>query len=572
MKPVIDFLRAMAGKVVVPKLQKKLAKFEKVLAETPKVQRELLFAKIRRAAPSAFGKDHGFDKIKTLEDFRRQVPIASYDYYWPYIERVTNGELGAMFPDGDRLLMCTLSSGTTAQPKLIPINDVWMDEYRRGWELWGVKAFLDHPPLFYSKLAGIAGDWDMRRTPTGVPCGMASGLSARMQSLLVRMVYCVPAPVFEIDDPDVKYYTALRLSISEPTGMFTTATPATVVNFARLGDRYKESLIRDIRDGDCRPPGELPPAIRALLSKRLRRRNPDRAAELETIVARTGTLYPKDYWNMHLVACWLGGTVGGQARQIAEYYGDVPRRDIGLLCSEGRFTIPMDDETPAGVLEVASHYFEFVPVDEIDSKQPTVLEAHELERGKDYYILLTTSSGLYRYHISDVLRCVDFRGQAPVLEFLNKGSRFADMEGEKVSENQLVQAAAEAAEAVGIRLTAFTAVPVRPEQNNGRSATPYYAIAVEKQDVADVGAARQFLSKVDGWLTANNVMYAGKRADGYIGPPRLVCIPEGSWRAYDQAEIARRGVGEDHYKHPSLVLDEKFLERFERVGEIGMPG
>jgi hypothetical protein len=568
MKPLLDFLRAMGGKIVVPQLEKKLRRFETLLADTPKVQREVLFAKLRRAAPSAFGRDHGFDSIRTLEDFRRQVPIAGYDYYWPYIERVTNGEVGAMFPKGDRLLMFTLSSGTTAQPKLIPINDVWMAEYRRGFQLWGVKAFLDHPPLFYSKLAGIAGDWDMRRTPTNLPCGMASGLAARMQSLLIRMVYCIPAAVFEIDDPDVKYYTALRLSIGEPTGMFTTATPATVVNFARLGDKYKESLIRDIRDGDCRPPGGLPSETRAILAKRLAHKNSERAKELEAIVARTGHLYPKDYWNLHLVACWLGGTVGGYARHISDYYGDVARRDIGLLCSEGRFTIPMDDETPTGVLEIESHYYEFIPDGEIDSKQPTVLEAHELEVGKDYYILLTTSSGLYRYHISDVMRCVGFRGKAPVLEFLNKGQRFSDMEGEKVSEHQLVQATSEAAEQAGLRLSAFTAVPIRPDDRNGGSSPPYYALAVEAPEVADKNAAKRFLDRVDRWLSANNVMYAGKRTDGYLGPPRLVCIPEGSWKEFDQSEIARRGVGEDHYKHPSLVLDSSFLDRFQKLGEI----
>jgi len=567
MKALVDALRALGGKIVVPRLKHKLERFEARLTDAPRVQRELLFSKVRRAASSAFGRDHGFASIRSLEDFRRQVPIAGYEYYWPYIDRVTKGEIGAMFPAGDRLLMFTLSSGTTANPKLIPINDVWMKEYRRGFNIWGVKAFLDHPKLFYSKLAGIAGNWDMRRTPTGLPCGMASGLAARMQNPLIKMVYCVPAPVFEIDDPDVKYYTALRLSLSEPTGMFTTATPATVVNFAKLGDRYKESLIRDIRDGDCRPPKELPTETRRAITSRIVKKNPERAKELEAIVARTGHLYPKDYWDLHLVACWLGGTVGGYARHIAEYYGDVPRRDIGLLCSEGRFTIPMEDETPAGVLEISSHYYEFIPEAEIDSKQPVVLEAHELEVGKDYYILLTTSCGLYRYHISDVLRCVGFRGQAPVLEFLNKGQRFSDMEGEKISEHQLVQAATESSEKVGLRLSAFTAVPVRPEAN-GESTPPYYALAVEAPEVADQSAARRFLTAVDEWLSQNNVMYAGKRSDGYLGPPRLVCIPEGSWKAYDQAEIARRGVGEDHYKHPSLVMDEGFLERFERMGEV----
>ena len=148
MNPFLEFFRALAGKVVVPRLQKKLAWFEGQLQRARTVQRDLLFAKVRRAAASQFGKDHGFASIQTLADFRRQVPIAGYDYYWPYIEPVTKGDVGAMFPPGEKLLMFTLSSGTTDTPKLIPINRIWMDEYRRGWQLWGVKAFLDHYPLF----------------------------------------------------------------------------------------------------------------------------------------------------------------------------------------------------------------------------------------------------------------------------------------------------------------------------------------------------------------------------------------------------------------------------------------
>src|SRR5882724_5919270 len=113
MNPILGFLRGLAGKVVVPRLEAKLHAFEMQLSKARQVQRDLLFAKLRRAASSAFGRDHGFSGIRTLEDFRRQVPIAGYDYYRPYIERVTKGEIGAMFPAGDKLLMFTLSSGTT---------------------------------------------------------------------------------------------------------------------------------------------------------------------------------------------------------------------------------------------------------------------------------------------------------------------------------------------------------------------------------------------------------------------------------------------------------------------------
>ena len=60
--------------------------------------------------------------------------------------------------------------------------------------------------------------------------------------------------------------------------------------------------------------------------------------------------------------------------------------------------------------------------------------------GRDYYIVLTTSGGLYRYDIHDVVRCVGFQGQAPLVEFLNKGKNFSNLTGEKISEYQAIRA------------------------------------------------------------------------------------------------------------------------------------
>jgi hypothetical protein len=566
---IVSFLRALAGKIVVPQIEKRYKEFERACQEAASVQRKLLFQKIRRCQDSQFGRDHHFRTIKTLADFRRQIPIATYDYYHPYVDQVTRGNVEAMFPAGEKILMYTLTSGTTDIPKLIPITSTWFDEYRKGWMVWGIKAFSDHHPLFYSKLAGIAGNWDMRRTPTGIPCGMASGLSARLQHPLIRMMYVVPASVFEIDDVDAKYYAALRSSVPEQAGLFLTATPATVVSFAKLADRWKETLVKDIADGTISRDFAIPDAVRAEILRRQAKPNPQRARELEAIIERTGHLYPKDYWPMELVACWLGGTVGTYAQHIPTYFGNVARRDIGLLCSEGRFTIPIEDNTPAGVLEIASHYYEFIPEEEIHSPQPTVLECHELEVGKNYYILMTTSCGLYRYHIVDVLRCTGYFGKAPILEFLHKGQRVADMEGEKISEYQLVKAVEEITTKMGTTITGFSALPVRPAETGDRVASaPYYAVLMEEQDLADRDAARQFLADLDRWIIDRNPMYQGKRADLYVGPPRLVRVPTGTWSAFDAAQIHKRGVSEDHYKHPCLVLDEALLAEIPRLEEV----
>ena len=120
---------------------------------------------------------------------------------------------------------------------------------------------------------------------------------------------------------------------------------------------------------------------------------------------------------MSLLAVWLGGSASVYLPLLKPYYGDTVFRDHGLSASEGRMTIPLADGSSSGVLEFVNHYFEFIPEEEHESARPTVLEAHELEAGRSYFILLTTSGGLYRYDIQDVVRAWATKARPPCSNF-----------------------------------------------------------------------------------------------------------------------------------------------------------
>ena len=153
-----------------------------------------------------------------------------------------------------------------------------------------------------------------------------------------------------------------------------------------------------------------------------------------------------------------------------------------------------------------------------------------------------------------------------MLEFLQKGDRCGDLEGEKVTEHQFLEAASAAAAELGIRLGFVTAVPSRP----GRELACYQLI-IEHGDVPDISLARRFLEETDQRLRASNFLYSARRREKVLGPPRLVRIPTGAWGQHVQAEIERRGTGEAHYKHPALVQDAAWLERFEAVDRVELP-
>jgi hypothetical protein len=540
-------LRNVVGKVAAWPVRRQLAAFEAATHRPRQVQEALLESILRRQADTDFGRQHQFAAIRTPADFRRHLPIATYEYFEPYLARVRRGELRALLAD-ERVHMFALTSGTTAARKFIPVTPQYLADYRRGWNLWGLKVFRDHPEVKLRPIVQLSSDWQESVTEAGIPCGNVTGLTAEMQKRLIRWLYCVPACVGRVKDPAAKYYLALRLSLPYRVGLIIAANPSTLLQLARLGDQEKESLLRDLFDGTLNPRLDIPASVRTRLAPRLRRRYPQRVRQLEEIIRRTGTLYPKDYWAGDcLLGNWTGGSVGYYLRQYPRYFGSFPVRDIGLIASEGRMTIPLEDGTPSGVLDITSHYFEFLPEAEADSPQPVTLAAHEVEEGKNYFLLLTTAFGLYRYHIYDLVRVTGFYHRTPLLEFLSKGAHFSNITGEKLSEYHVSQAMQEVLAQLGLVLSTYSLAPCWDDE------LPYYVLLVEQQDVPTPEQGQALVQHLDQHLQQVNIEYASKRQSGRLGPVRLTLLPAGAWQEWDRRRLAQTGGTPEQYKHPCLL-------------------
>ena len=59
---------------------------------------------------------------------------------------------------------------------------------------------------------------------------------------------------------------------------------------------------------------------------------------------------------------------------------------------------------------------------------------------REYYIFFTTTSGLYRYDINDVIKVTGRYNQTPQIIFLRKGRGMTNITGEKLSVNQVIEA------------------------------------------------------------------------------------------------------------------------------------
>lgn len=540
------FLLTRLGRLAAYPIHRRIAAFARDCDHPERVQTGLLHHILRRQAATAFGRDHGFAGVRTVANYRRQVPVAPYEYVAPYVERVADGETAALIA-GDRVRMFALTSGTTAARKLIPVTGRYLRDYRRGWNMWGARAYRDHRGrrLFLRAIVQMVGDPDEYRTPAGIPCGNLTGFTAAAQKGFIRRLYAVPPECGKIADPTARYHVALRFALPRDCSMFLAANPSTLVMLGRTLDARKESLIRDIHDGTLDASLDLPAEIRRVLQRRLRPK-PERARELSAVADTLGRLYPQDVWHPDrtLIGTWTGGSMGPYLRQVPTYFGHPAVRDLGLLASEGRMTVPFANDTPAGVLDIWSHYFEFVPEAEGESATPTVLGAHELEDGRSYFLVPTTAGGLYRYQLSDLVRVRGFLGRTPLVEFLGKGRRFANLTGEKLSEPHVSQAMEAAAAATGLSVAAYVLAPVWDD------AAPYYGLFVERPEA---GPLPTLAAELDRRLGEQNVEYASKRQGGRLGPVRGRAVPAGFFARFDRERLAATGGSPEQYKRPCLV-------------------
>ena len=507
---------------------------------TQAVQADLLRRLLAEHAETEFGRRHGLAGVRTYDDFVRAVPIASYEAFRPYIDRVLAGHTTALLPPGREVMMFSQTSGTTGQPKFIPVTGDFLAAMRRGWNVFGLLALQDHVEAWLRPILQISSPMRETTSPTGLPCGAISGLLARTQKRIVRRMYCVPQEAYAIDEPQAKYYAIIRCGAMHDVSFITTANPSSTIKLIQTAQAHAERLIRDIAEGTFSPPG----AVSDAASRAVRYRpNPALARRMREGIARDGRLLPGHFWNVAFLANWTGGTLRLYLRRLRELFGDIPVRDIGLLASEGRFSIPLSDHTPAGVAEILDNFLEFIPAEHRDQPNPPALRAHELEVGREYFLVFSNWTGLFRYNLDDRVRVVEWFARSPVFEFLCRGRHTASITGEKVTEHQVVEAMRRACARLGCHVERFVL-------QGCFASTPYYRLRVEVDGRAD--AVSQAL---DEELTGLNIEYASKRKTGRLGPIRPLTLEAGQLeRAERENILARRGRSEQ-YKHQYLMTE-----------------
>ncbi|MFW5856650.1 MAG: GH3 auxin-responsive promoter family protein [Planctomycetota bacterium] len=516
-----------------------------------------LAAILARHADAAVGRRNAFELLRDPDAYRRALPIRSYEDFRPEIDRMRAGEPGVLVDEPVELFAVT--SGTTGAPKYVPVTRSMNLEQHRSHRWWMAGLVADHPAVTSGKLFTIVSPAEEGRTDGGVPVGSASGKNYRNQPVPVRRMHAAPYEAFCIADYEARHYALLAFALAADVTCVTSVNPSTLVLLAERMRRDGADLLADLRDsrgwtgrGSLARCPRLDPAERARL-ERLLRPSRRRVAHLERVLARDGVLTPQAAWPRLACLCtWHGGNAPFYLGRLAADWGPAPTRCLGLRASEGMFSIPLADRTPEGVLAVWGHFLEFLPEEGEPTPTAETLLAHELERGRRYRLIITTSGGLYRYDLGDIVEVTGLRGRAPVVAFLHKAGQVLSVTGEKVTEAQAVAAGKRALRPAPAGFTVTLALAQTPRY---RVSVEWAAADAPRDDDARAALAEAF----DQALSRENVEYAAKRKSGRLDPPELELLPPGSYAAWRRAQVAA-GRPDGQIKPPHLLRDPAALD------------
>ena len=486
-------------------------------------------------ANTHFGARHEFLRIKDPRAYQETVPIRTYEDLRDYVE--SQERTGEPILTSARPVYYHRTSGTVGAAKDIPVTEAGLRRVKENQQLFAY-AGCEDTRAFEGKVLGITGQAVEGTMPAGVPYGSASGLLYKRMSKFVRQRYVLPPEVADISDHDLRYFATAAYGMAEPnvTGLGT-ANPSTLIRLLDLIQTETEALIRAVHDGRL-PDGAAIPSDHGL------RRRPHRARELQRLYDACGTLTYANIWpNLQGIMTWTGGSCGVPLKRLAE---SIPEKtsiiELGYIASEFQGTVNINALENSCIPTLLDNFFEFAERKAWEDGSADFLLLHELEEGREYYIFVTTQDGLYRYDMNDIVRVTGWVNSTPCLEFVQKGKGVTSITGEKLYENQVLQAVMHTLAKKKISPEFFVMLA-----DTDAAAYMLYLEAADHDPFHSLDLANE----VDLQLRSVNIEFDSKRGSGRLAPTEIRWLRPGTGGRYRANRVAA-GQRDTQFKYMHL--------------------
>ena len=467
------------------------------------VQEDNLKYLLEHGKNTEFGAENNFQSISSISDFQKNVSINTYENLRPYLDKIIVEKKENVLWDTP-IKWFAMSSGTTQdRSKYIPVTNESLNNchYRCGYHM--LSMYLHNFPeskFLFGKSLVLGGSQQINNIGNGIFTGDVSAILMKNLPFWAKFSR-TPESIALIPDWEEKLVkltnyalkTDIRSMVGVPSWMLVLLKKMVEVSGKKITDIWPDIDVF-FHGGVSFVPF---------------------AEQFEKMIPKSSM----NYWETYNASEGFFGI---------QYSPD--SKDLLLL---------LDNEI----------FYEFLPVSEWDSENPQAVTLNEVECGKQYAMIITTSGGLWRYNLGDT---IEFKSTKPYLfKISGRTKSFINAFGEEVIIENADKALSEASQHTNARVKEYTAAPVYfGDSNNGAHE---WLIEFEKEP----DNLEKFTDVLDETLRKVNSDYDAKRSYNLsLNRPIVRSLPKDTFYEW----MKNRGKIGGQNKVPRLSNDRKIVE------------
>jgi hypothetical protein len=449
-------VKSLAAKIFAKVIHNKTQKWVQNPIET---QQKVFQNLIASADVTQFGKDHNFSKIKSFEDFAKQVPIRDYEELRPYVDRAVKGEEDILWKG--KPIYFAKTSGTTSGAKYIPLTKESMPfhiEAARNAILnyiheTGKTAFVDGKMIF---LQGSP----ILEEKNGIKLGRLSGIVAHFVPKYLQKNRMPSWETNCIEDWETKVDAIVEETFNENMTVISGIPSWVQMYFEKLEQKGDTRAAGEL--GEAKPVGEI-------------------------------------FKNFNL---FIYGGVNYEPYR-AKFENLIGRKvdSIELFPASEGFFAYQDSQKDKGMLLLLNSgiFYEFVKSEEFFTENPKRYTIGEVELHVNYVLIISTNAGLWAYNIGDTVQFTSLKPYRVIVS--GRIKHYISAFGEHVIGKEVECALKEAMENSNIRVNEFTVAP----QIAPNSGLPYHEWFIEFENEPE--NLTEFALKIDYEMRKQNSYY-----------------------------------------------------------------
>ncbi|XP_022970970.1 indole-3-acetic acid-amido synthetase GH3.6-like [Cucurbita maxima] len=544
-----------------------LQHIEEITTHADQVQRRVLTEILSRNAHVEYLQQQGLDGCMDRMAFKNIVPVVSYENLKPYIDRIANGDASPILCSEPISEFLTSSGTSGGERKLMPTTK---EELKRRSFLYSLLM-----PVMNQFIPGLNKGKGMyflfvkseSTTPGGLPARpvltsyyKSSHFKDRPYDLYTD--YTSPNQTILCTDSYQSMYSQFLcgLCLSQQVLRVGSVFASGFIRAIKFLETHWVLLANDIRTGTINP-RISDPLVRQSVMNILK---PDPVlADLIEFECSKGTwagIITRLWPNTKYVDVIVTGTMSQYIPTLDKYSNGLPLVCTMYASSECYFGVNLNplcnpNEVSYTLIPTMA-YFEFLPLDRKMSEE--LVDLVDVELGKEYELIITTYSGLYRYRVGDILRVSGFKNKAPQFNFVCRKNVILSIDSDKVDEVELQNAVMEASknlipyETSLLEYTSYADTHTVPGHY-----VIYWEISQKETNAIPDWVFENCCLTIEESL--NSVYRQGRVSDKSIGPLELKIIENGTFDKLMDYAI-NHGSSINQYKTPRCVKREPILE------------